>query len=273
MYRLFTTALLAASSVSALTLHSHRISSACQTSLEGVAANSDANACLSVSSLLTIAIQPNSSIITPVDNWLKALCSAAPCSNATLSAIVSNITTGCSAELASADSSETSAANLTPMVEQYYAVARQMVCLTDSGTNCITETLTNIQAILGTLSLSNIGTVIANAFTTTTVPSNITCSNCVKQAYNVLNKDFPSTASSLTSELDSQCGANFTGTNSISIAALKRILPGTTDGTAATGIVESASTTGGKGSSASPLFITQGAVALLVGSSLWAFLA
>ncbi|KAJ7783305.1 hypothetical protein B0H16DRAFT_488914 [Mycena metata] len=249
MYRLFTTALLAASSVSALT-----ISSACQKSLEGLAADSDANACLSVSTLLTIAIQPNSSIITPVDNWLKALCSAAPCSNATLSAIVSNITTGCSTELASANSSETSAATITPIVQQYYAVARQMVCLTDSGTNCITETLTNIQAILGTLSLSNVGTVIANAFTTTTVPSNITCTNCVKQAYNVLNQDFPSTASSLTSELDSQCGANFT------------------DGTAATGIVESASTTGSKGS-ASALFITQGSVALLVASSLWALLA
>ncbi|KAJ7188110.1 hypothetical protein C8R46DRAFT_1023577 [Mycena filopes] len=251
MYRIFTTALLAASSVSAALT----ISSTCQTALTGVAANTDANACLSVSSLLTLAIQPNASIITPVDNWLKALCSAAPCSNATLSAIVANITTGCSTELASANSSESSADTLTPLVEQYYAVARQMVCLTDSGTNCITETLTNIQAILGTLSLSNIGDVIANAFTTTTVPTNITCSNCVKQAYNVLNKDFPSTASSLTSELDSQCGATFT------------------DGTAATGIVESASTTGGSGNSANTLFLTQGAAALLVGSSLWAFFA
>ncbi|KAF7376253.1 hypothetical protein MSAN_00040600 [Mycena sanguinolenta] len=251
MYRLLTAAVLAASSVSAVS-----ISSACQSALTGVAANSDANACLSVSSLLSTVLDSNASIITPVDNMLKALCSAAPCSNATLSAVVTNITTGCSAELSSSGSS-VSAAEITTLVEQYYTTARSIICLTDSGTNCITETLTNIQSMLGTLSLDNIGTIITNAFTSTSsLPANVSCSNCVKGAYNILNQNFPSTASSIASELDSECGANFT------------------DGSAPSGIVESATSTGGKDSGA--MAVTRGALAgsvLLVASYLWVFLA
>ncbi|KAJ7703072.1 hypothetical protein B0H17DRAFT_1041500 [Mycena rosella] len=196
MYRILTAALVAASSVSALSL-----SNECQTALSAVAANTDANACLSFSSLFTVVIQSNASIITPVDSWLKSLCSAAPCSNATLSAVVTNVTAGCSAELS--------------LVEQYYPTARNILCLTDSGTNCITQTLTNAQAILGTLSISNIGDVIATAFTTTSVPSNVTCTNCVKEAYNVLNADFPGTLSAEASALQSECGSSFTGTGSV----------------------------------------------------------
>ncbi|KAF7361788.1 hypothetical protein MVEN_00523000 [Mycena venus] len=247
MYRVFTAALLAASSVSALT-----ISSTCQAALTGVATNSDANACLSASSLLSVVLQSNASIITPVDNWLKSLCSAAPCSNATLSAVVTNITTGCSAELSS--SPDSSASTLIPLVEQYYTTARKIVCLADSGTNCITQTLTNIQSILGTLSISNIGDVITKAATTTSLPTNITCTDCLKQAYNVLNTDFPSTASSLTSELDSECGASFT------------------DGTTPADI-KSTTSDNGKNSA---MTLTRGTFVgsvLVVASSLWAFLA
>ncbi|KAJ6499176.1 hypothetical protein C8R45DRAFT_106585 [Mycena sanguinolenta] len=253
MYRLFTTAILAASAVSAVS-----ISSACQSALTGVAANSDANACLSISSLIATFVNPNASIITPVNNMLNALCSAAPCSNATLSAVVTNITTGCSAELSSGGSS-VSASEITTLVEQYYTTARNILCLTDSGTNCITQTLTNIQSILGTLSIDNIGTVITNAFTSTSsLPANVSCTNCVKQAYNILNQDFPSAASSVGSDLNSECGASFT------------------DGSTPSGIVESATATGNGKNSGKAMAVTRGALAgsvLLAASYLWVFLA
>ncbi|KAJ6587045.1 hypothetical protein DFH09DRAFT_977461 [Mycena vulgaris] len=255
MYRIFTAALIAASSVSAVS-----ISTNCQNALTQVATNPDASACLSFGSLLSVVIQSNASIITPVDSWLKSLCSAAPCSNATLAAAVTNVTTGCSTELSSAGS--VSASSLTTMVEQYYPTARKIICLTDSGTNCITQTLTNIQAILGTLSLNNIGDVVANAFTTTSIPTNVTCSNCVKQAYNVLNADFPSTASSAASALQSECGSSFT------------------DGKTPTGIVESATTSSaGANSGSATVIMTRGtlvglsASVLVAASSVWAFLA
>ncbi|KAJ7178407.1 hypothetical protein C8R43DRAFT_457182 [Mycena crocata] len=255
MKRIFTAALIATSSVSALS-----ISSTCQTALAGVAANNDANACLSASSLLTLVLQSNSSIITPVDTWLKTLCAAAPCSNDTLSAVVSNVTAGCSTELSGADSS-----TFLPLVQQYYPTVRKVVCLTDSGTNCVTQTLTNVQAILGTLSLDNVGGVIEKAVTTTasSIPSNVTCTNCIKEAFNIVNADFPSMASSASSAIQSECGADFI------------------DGKSPSGIVQSATTTGGGSNSASAtaMIMTRGALAgltasvLVLGSSLWAFLA
>ncbi|KAJ7076371.1 hypothetical protein B0H15DRAFT_599593 [Mycena belliarum] len=253
MYRLFTTALVAASSVSALSL-----SSGCQSALTQVAGNADANACLSISSLISTVIQSNSSIVTPVDNMLKALCAAAPCTNATLSAIVTNITTGCSTELSSTGSSAPSASTLTTLVQQYYPTVRNIVCLTDSGTNCITQTLTNLQAILGTLSINNIGGVLSKALTTTSVPANVTCTNCNKQAFNVLNQAFPGTLTSESSALQSQCGASFT------------------DGNTPAGIVQSAKTTTTKPSSAPATTMARGALAaltasVLVATSFWAF--
>ncbi|KAJ7680451.1 hypothetical protein DFH06DRAFT_1163081 [Mycena polygramma] len=253
------TALIAVSSVSAVSL-----SSACQSALTQIAVNPDANACLSSSSLASLALATNdSSIITPVDNWLKSMCALPPCSNSTLSAVVTNITTGCSAELSASGSSGATASTILPLVEQYYATVRKVVCLTDSGTNCITQTLTNIQSMLGTLSIGNIGGVIGNAITSNaSLPANISCSNCVKEAYNVLNGDFPSTAASLSSDLNSECGSSFT------------------DGTTPTGIVETATTSGAaKDNSAKAMLMTPGALAglsasvLVVASSLWAFLA
>ncbi|KAJ7446186.1 hypothetical protein B0H11DRAFT_1746190, partial [Mycena galericulata] len=246
------------------------ISSSCETALTQVAENSDANACLSLSSLLTTFINSNASIIAPVDNMLKSLCAAAPCSNATLSAVYTNarsdsVTTGCSAELSLVDGSGSSVSNLT----QWYSTARQIICLTEqvhttgSGTNCITETLTNIQNILGTLSLNNIGNVAANAFTTSTIPSNVTCSNCIKEAYNVLESSFPATASTAASALQSECGSDFT------------------NGSTPSNIIESASKskTGSNSASAIATIMPRGALAglsasvLVVGSTLWAVLA
>ncbi|KAJ6625512.1 hypothetical protein B0H10DRAFT_2001654 [Mycena sp. CBHHK59/15] len=254
IHHLFTATLLVASGVSALS-----ISSTCQTALTQVAANKDANACLGVSSLLSVVLQSNASIITPVDNWLKSLCAAPTCSNATLSAVVTNVTTGCSAELSSAGGSDGTASSITGLVEQYYPTARQIVCLTDSGTNCVTQTLTNIQNILGTLSLNNIGTIITTALSTTTIPSNVTCTDCTKEAYNILNKNFPSLVSSEASAVQSECGSSFT------------------DGATPANIVESATTSGTTPNSATGPMMTRGALTglgvsvLVVATSVLAF--
>ncbi|KAJ7647208.1 hypothetical protein FB45DRAFT_892752 [Roridomyces roridus] len=231
MYRVFTTALLAATSVSALT-----ISNNCQTALGQISANAEANACLDVSALLSVAIQPNASIITPVDNLLKSLCAAAPCSNATLSAVVTNITTGCSAELSSVNSTESST----------------------SGTNCITQTLTNLQSTVGTLSLSNLD-ALTSIFTSSNALPRISLART--QAYNVLNDDFPSTASTGAGALQSECGSDFT--SKYLPVSLPRLIPNVTDGNTPSNIKE----------------IARGALAgltaslLVAGSSLWMVLA
>ncbi|KAJ7287771.1 hypothetical protein C8J57DRAFT_595654 [Mycena rebaudengoi] len=224
---IITTALFAASSVAALSL-----SKDCQNAFTQVAANSEANACLSVSSLITVVLQPNNSIITPVDNWLKAMCGASPCSNDTLAAVATNITTGCSADLGSADSAST----VTSLVQQYYPVARQVLCLSETW-----------KVSLAPFSLSNAANLAATLATggSKAIPSNVTCTNCSKGVYNILNKNFPNEVSSQSAPLQSQCGSSFT------------------DGTTPDGIVSTAST-GAPGSATGIKMMTQGAIAALV---------
>lgn len=84
---------------------------------------------------------------------------------------------------------------------------------TSANQLCVTELLTNIQSAVGTLSIANIVQIIPNiASGSATIPKNVTCSDCVKQAYNIVNKDFPgSIPSQAASELSSACGSSFTG--------------------------------------------------------------
>ena len=75
---------------------------------------------------------------------------------------------------------------------------------------CITELLTDIQDSAGTLSINNLLQIIPNLFSGgSNIPQNVTCSDCVKQAYNIVNKDYPGLIPS--SSLNSTCGSSFTG--------------------------------------------------------------
>lgn len=79
----------------------------------------------------------------------------------------------------------------------------------DSGnTNCVTQTLNNIQSTTGSLSLSNIIGLTTKA---PNLPANVTCTNCIKQAYNIINAAYPSLLASASSDLNTQCGASFLG--------------------------------------------------------------
>ncbi|KAJ7072215.1 hypothetical protein C8F01DRAFT_1243288 [Mycena amicta] len=255
MNRLFF-ALLAASAVSAL-------SPSCQNALTSVATNTDANACLGVSALTSAFLQVNSSFIPQVENLVNTLCAAQPCSNTTLSAVVANITNGCSTELSAAGSSDSTTATVTGLVQQYYSVARQIVCLKDndaSGTNCLVQTLNNIQSTYGQLSISSFQSTLSNIEATTSLPTNITCTTCLKQALNLIDENFPSTGATLKSDVE-QCGSNFT------------------DGASPTNIVETAASTSAGSNSAKAKLMGLDAVAgagtvgTLIVSSLLAMLA
>lgn len=82
------------------------------------------------------------------------------------------------------------------------------------NTNCVTETLTNLQDAVGSnLTLTNIAGLVASGNDTndTSIPSSVTCSNCTKAAYNTVNTDFPGLLDSENSTLQDQCGSSFTG--------------------------------------------------------------
>jgi len=172
--------------------------------------------CLDGSALVSLFLQSNTtSIIGPINTWAAGMCALPPCTNATLAAVVANATSGCSAELSSFGLTASGESSATQVVQAAYPAFRQVICLKDTSTKtlCVTETLTNIQSVLGTLSISNLENVVANALALTSFPTNVTCTDCIKQAYNIFVKDFPSEVSGLAGPLQSQCGASFTDGN------------------------------------------------------------
>ncbi|KAJ3844711.1 hypothetical protein F5878DRAFT_655626 [Lentinula raphanica] len=212
-------ALAAGLSVSA---QSTGLSSQCTSALAQIALNSS-TACIAPSTLIPIiTASANTSIVGPVDSWLTNVCQVAPCSNDTLAAIVTNVTSGCGTELSALGFSSSDTATLISTVQEFYPTVRQVACLEDGNTNCVAETLTNLQDAVGNLSLTNIASLVASG-NTTSLPSNVTCSNCVKAAYNTVNTAFPGLLDSENSTLQGECGTSFT------------------DGSTPSGIVESAS--------------------------------
>jgi len=235
------------------------ISDSCTTALAGIAANPDAAACLSPGSLVSLfTLDQNSTVIPPINNWLTSVCAAPACSNATIDAVVKNVTSGCSSDLSPLGFNSDSAASITSLIQQYYPTARKVLCLKDGDTNCITKTLTNIQNMIGTLSLSSL-TSGAIGFKDD-LPANLTCTNCVKAAYNVIKTDVPAVVSDADSSLQEQCGASFT------------------DGQTPSGITQSASNlnagnAGNKGGAMSlkNAFVGLGAAGVVVSSTIFTF--
>jgi hypothetical protein len=141
-----------------------QISADCSSALLKVAANPDASACLAPAALIpALAGGQNTSFIQSFDHWVNAMCTASPCSDATLSAVVKNVTVGCGK-----DSSVSSALLENLASAQFiYPTARKIVCLKDSGKNCVTQTLTSLQGYFvnttwsANVSDSSIGSLIA----------------------------------------------------------------------------------------------------------------
>lgn len=210
------------------------LSSQCQGALAGIVADADANACLKPSDLIPLATASgNTSVVPIVDKWATDVCSSAPCSNQTLAKVVNLITTGCQAEIsggAQGVDPTTLATTITPLVQQYYPTVRKVVCLKkcvnlllvirgrkfpnwrnfSGNTLCLTETLRNIEGTTGPLTLNSImGMIMGGRIPD--IPKNVTCTDCIKAAYNVINTDVPSVTSDAAPELQSQCGASFTG--------------------------------------------------------------
>ncbi|EEB93149.1 hypothetical protein MPER_08239, partial [Moniliophthora perniciosa FA553] len=76
------------------------LSQQCTNALASVASNPEAGACLAPAQLVSIvAGGENNSVVEPINAWLNTVCAAAPCNNETLSAIVTNVTAGCTTEL------------------------------------------------------------------------------------------------------------------------------------------------------------------------------
>ncbi|EIM79160.1 uncharacterized protein STEHIDRAFT_69864 [Stereum hirsutum FP-91666 SS1] len=187
-------------------------------------ATSDDGTCINANSLVSLAIAGNTSLVQPINSWLTGACSQSACSNESISNIITNVTTGCATDLASLgiDIDNSTLATIIADVQQYYPTVRQIACLQDANELCVTETLDNVQTSLGTtLTINNIVSLVPQLVSgdstanTTALLQNVTCSNCGKEAFNVINSTESallqsSTGSTIVSDLQSQCGSSFT---------------------------------------------------------------
>jgi len=89
-----------------------------------------------------------------------------------------------------------------------------------NGTNCLASTLNDIQSANGPLTLSSLIQLVTLG-NVSNIPSNVTCSDCTKAAYNILRSDVPSIVSDASGGLEQQCGANFTGKTTICMDEMK----------------------------------------------------
>jgi hypothetical protein len=190
------------------------ISSQCTTALASVAASPDA-LCLNPSALVQLVISNSSSSVIPtIDNWLTGLCAQGQCSNTTLEAAVTNVTTGCSTELQSLGLTTTDPAALVSGVQEVYPTLRQAVCLKDTGVGslCPTELLQGIESATTTLTLSNLISLITQSMSgqNVSIPQNVLCSSCSKAMYTTVALGVPSLVSTEQSTVQSTCGTNFT---------------------------------------------------------------
>ena len=80
-----------------------------------------------------------------------------------------------------------------------------------ANTLCVTETLTNVQDMLGTLSLNNLDNIVAEIASLDSFPASVTCTDCIKESYNLINTAFPDQSTNLTTALETQCGTTFVG--------------------------------------------------------------
>lgn len=107
------------------------MSSQCQTTLTSIVI-SPSSTCLNAQALVgLVTTQANTSLISPINNWLTGLCGQPACSNDTLTTLVSNVTTGCSSDLQSLGIGNFSTEEITNVVLQAYPTVRKIACLTE----------------------------------------------------------------------------------------------------------------------------------------------
>jgi len=174
-----------------------------------------------VAILSTVA---NSSWIPPINTWLSNFCAADECTSDQISATVGTIADGCSVDLGYAQISKEF---LVDQAVQYFAIAKQALCLRDSGNSnqlCAITTLNLAQTALGgqpltpDLVIRNYPLLLQNNYA---LAKQIACTPCTAAALAIIRpaipEDFLSTVDSFVNE---QCGADFTSTPTGTISAV-----------------------------------------------------
>ncbi|KAK7005622.1 hypothetical protein R3P38DRAFT_3038602 [Favolaschia claudopus] len=172
-------------------------------------------ACLNPSSLLSFFVGNAQSVPDTVDNWLTGLCPLGFCSDESLAAVVANVTAGCANDFGMVDGLPET---VTKIVQEVYPTARSIACLKDNASQklCVTQTLNNLQDIVGKLSFTDfsLNTAFADFQKILVGAKNLACTSCTKAAFRLASQmslvsQFLEAQQQAASQIDAICGANF----------------------------------------------------------------
>jgi hypothetical protein len=159
----------------------------------------------------------------------EGICALTPCTNSALTDINTNVTNACAADfnftapldIADVQSVYLASRNISCLEEyvsyRFADIFQQMTILcfvinsTSTNTSCSIQALTNIQSIIGTLDLDSYLNSTAILTVPLPYPANVTCTDCIKETYNILKAEFPNSVTNITSALQSLCGSAFVG--------------------------------------------------------------
>ncbi|KAG8711606.1 hypothetical protein FRC08_015698 [Ceratobasidium sp. 394] len=191
------------------------LSSSCQTALAG-ALTGPAGQCLGVPGLANIAAtKGDESLIPPIDSWLNTTCAQPACTNATIDAVVGNVTSGCRSDLNQWHVTDEDIETVSGYIKEFYPPAREVACLKDSNASnqfCITESLKKFENSTGmSLTPNNLWNLSPSLYSTnSTLTKELTCTDCTKAAWNIIKPYLGSDAQAeVASQLDQICGAGF----------------------------------------------------------------
>lgn len=192
-------------------VHSITLSQGCQSAIEGLLTSPDA-ACFNPSALLSAVLGSNSGSITnTVNTWLTGICSAGSCTNDSIASVVTDVTSGCSTELASLGISVSNVqSDVISAVQAAYPTVREIACTQDDTTNqlCVVETLNNLEAAVGQVNVTDLN--ILNLFSTLANDAeSIACTDCMKESFSIAKSNFPSLVSQAEPDAEALCGASF----------------------------------------------------------------
>jgi len=180
----------------------------CFNTLMSIGNNPDVANCLAPNLLLPILIGAGNSadsVVAPIDSWITGMCAQPACSDDVLNGIVNNVTSGCSAEFGLPQVQAT-----LKFVKQSYSTFRQAACLVDGQTNCITQTLKNMESAWGTMNLNDQNIAAITSGFNKGLPSSVLCTDCNKGAFTLIDTGIPGTLSDGNKAYVSKtCGADF----------------------------------------------------------------
>lgn len=192
-----------------------QLSSNCTNGISQLSSNDEASKCLALNQLSTLAVlKSDQSVLTPVDNWLKAFCAAPVCSNSTIETVVQAVSTACATDIQQLGATQDQVTSIIPMISQYFGTAKEMLCLADTKTDifCASEMAANAQTQLGQpLSLTTFASIYDSVLSggQSSVNASVICTDCTKGAISILTSNTAITGGEVSNVGSSVCGADF----------------------------------------------------------------